>query len=404
MRVIFHIDINAFFASAEVSRNPDLSGKPLVVCGKSSRSIITTASYEAREFGIHSAMPLFQAQRLCKNLLIRPVDFELYRTLSNKFFELISCYSDLLEVASIDECYVDMTDYINQNKIGPIELAKEIQSAIYNSLNLNVSIGISPNKFLAKMASDMKKPNGITMLTKSNFKELLWPLPIEDMYGVGKKTQPKLIKEGILTIKDIADYKNYDKLRWIAGNHAIILHRLANGIDHSKINISRNQLKSVGNSITLPYDTCDEEVLNKTLYDLSKQVSNRMIQRDLLGSTISITIKYTRFRSVNRQIILNSSVNDFEIIVSTSKSLFEKHYDGSPLRLLGVSVSNIIHVSDYKEQLNLFKPVKDEVIQLSQTDELIDQLNKKLKEKKIFKASSIIKKKKIQNKYSENYE
>lgn len=401
MQIIFHIDINAFFASAEVSKHPELAGKALVICGKSSRSIITTASYEARAYGIHSAMPLFQAQRLCSDLLIRPVNFELYRNLSNQFFEIVAGFSDQLEVASIDECYVDMTEYIKKTSKDPYFVAKEIQNKVFEAIGINVSIGVSYNKFLAKMASDMKKPKGITILTKSNFKEKLWPLAIKDMYGVGKKTQPKLIEAGISTIRDVADYNNFDKLRWITGNHAIILHRLANGIDHTKINTTRNQLKSVGNSTTLPRDSDDEIELNQTLYDLSMQVSNRMKKRDLLGSTVSITIKYTRFRSVTRQTVLERSVNDFETILAIAKTLFENNYEGIPVRLLGVSMSNIIHRKEYKEQLSLFRPVDENVFKKDETEEIIKSVNKLLNSNKVIRASSLIKKNKVQSKYLE---
>ncbi len=158
MQIIFHIDLNAFYASAEISRNPNLEGKPLVISGKSKRSIITTASYEARKFGIHSAMPLFQAYKKCKNLIVLPADFELYHRLSNEFFSILSSYSEILEVASIDECYVDVTKVIQDKNYHPVELARRIQNDVYEQLNLKCSIGISPNKFLAKMASDMKKP------------------------------------------------------------------------------------------------------------------------------------------------------------------------------------------------------------------------------------------------------
>ena len=213
MQVIFHIDLNAFYASAEISRNPSLKGKPVVISGKSKRSIITTASYEARKYGIHSAMPLFQAKQLCKDLIILPADFELYHRLSNEFFTIIASYSEILEVASIDECYLDVTAIIQEKKIHPVVLAKDIQTKVYEQLNLQCSIGISPNKFLAKMASDMKKPMGITVLTRNNLKEVMWPLDIKDMFGIGKKTQPKLRAVGINTIGDLADYKNYDNYR-----------------------------------------------------------------------------------------------------------------------------------------------------------------------------------------------
>lgn len=345
MQVVFHIDLNAFYASAEVARNPKLENKPLVISGKSRRSIITTASYEARKFGIHSAMPLFQAYQKCKNLIVLPVDFEYYHRLSNDFFNIIASYSEILEVASVDECYVDVTKYIENGQYLPVELAKKIQEDIYHKLHLKCSIGIAPNKFLAKMASDMKKPMGITVLTRSNIKEKMWPLDIQKMFGIGKKTEEKLKMVGIYTIKDIANYANYDLLKQIVGKNALVLYRKANGIDNRVVNAKQNELKSVGNSTTLSYDTTDETILNDTLKMLAKQVSSRAKKRNLVGNSISLTIKYTRFESINRQTSLNSYINDYEIILSTAKILFDNNYTGRPIRLLGISLNlSLIHI------------------------------------------------------------
>lgn len=397
MQIIFHIDLNAFYASAEISRNPKLEGKPLVISGKSKRSIITTASYEARKFGIHSAMPLFQAYKKCKNLIVLPADFELYHRLSNEFFSILSSYSEILEVASIDECYVDVTKVIQDKNCHPIELAKKIQNDVYEQLNLKCSIGISPNKFLAKMASDMKKPMGITILTRSNLRELMWPLDIKNMFGIGKKTQPRLRKVGIMTIGDIANYNNYNKLRQIIGKNALLLYRRANGIDNRVVDTKQNELKSVGNSITLPQDTLDEIVLLDTLKQLARQVSMRATKRNLISNSISITIKYTRFESVNRQTTINSYINDYEYILSTAKMLFDAHYDGRPVRLLGISLNNTINKKNYKEQLNIFNSTndikKDEDIQI-----IIENINNKF-EKTIVTKASAISKKNIQKKY-----
>ena len=359
MQIIFHIDLNAFYASAEISRNPNLEGKPLVISGKSKRSIITTASYEARKFGIHSAMPLFQAYKKCKNLIVLPADFDLYHRLSNEFFSILSSYSEILEVASIDECYVDVTKVIQDKNYHPVELARRIQNDVYEQLNLKCSIGISPNKFLAKMASDMKKPMGITILTRSNLKELMWPLDIKNMFGIGKKTQPRLREVGIMTIGDIANYNNYNKLRQIIGKNALLLYRRANGIDNRVVDTKQNELKSVGNSITLPHDTLDEIILLDTLKQLARQVSMRAAKRNLISNSISITIKYTRFESVNRQTTINSYINDYEYILSTAKMLFDAHYDGRPVRLLGISLNNTINRKNYKEQLNIFNSTND---------------------------------------------
>ena len=391
MQIIFHIDLNAFYASAEISRNPNLEGKPLVISGKSKRSIITTASYEARKFGIHSAMPLFQAYKKCKNLIVLPADFDLYHRLSNEFFSILSSYSEILEVASIDECYVDVTKVIQDKNYHPVELARRIQNDVYEQLNLKCSIGISPNKFLAKMASDMKKPMGITILTRSNLKELMWPLDIKNMFGIGKKTQPRLREVGIMTIGDIANYNNYNKLRQIIGKNALLLYRRANGIDNRVVDTKQNELKSVGNSITLPHDTLDEIILLDTLKQLARQVSMRAAKRNLISNSISITIKYTRFESVNRQTTINSYINDYEYILSTAKMLFDAHYDGRPVRLLGISLNNTINKKNYKEQLNIFNSTND-IEKDKDIQTIIENINNKFEKTIVTKASDISKK------------
>lgn len=400
MQIIFHIDLNSFFASAEVSKHPELIGKPVVISGKSRRSIITTASYEARKYGIHSAMPLFKALELCKDLIVRPSNFALYNKLSSEFFEIVSSYSDKLEVGSIDECYVDVTDVIVKRKITPDVLALEIQNNVHKQLQLSCSIGIAPNKFLAKMASDMKKPMGITILTKSNIKEVLWPLSINDMFGIGKKTQPKLVELGILTIGDIAKHENYDKLRHIFGKNALVIYRKANGIDHSKINAARNELKSVGNSTTLEYDTTDDEFLKDVLKKLALQVATRAMKRNLISNNISITIKFTRFESISRQTIVSKYINDYETILSTAKMLFDMHYNGKPVRLLGISLNNTISKESYKEQISLFdKTVTKDDVKKDTISDLINDINEKLNSISVVKASSLTSKKEIQKKY-----
>lgn len=276
MQIIFHIDLNAFFASAETSQNPFLVGKPIAIARDSRRGIITTASYEARKYGIHSAMPLFKAKELCPNLIIIPPHFQLYKTLSHHFFNIIAEFSNKLEIASIDECYVDMTDYIQSHHISPYHLAQMIQKQVLNQLKLQCSIGIAPNKFLAKMASDMKKPMGITTITKTNYKEIIWPLPIEAMFGVGKKTAPKLIQMGIYTIGDLAKYSNYEYLKSIFGKNALLYYQKANGKDYSKINYSKNELKSVGNSMTFENDSNDETFIKNIFKKLSLEVSQKI--------------------------------------------------------------------------------------------------------------------------------
>lgn len=406
MQIIFHIDLNAFFASAEISHNPSLKGLPVVVCRESRRSIITTASYEARKFGIHSAMPLFKAKELCPHLVTVPPHFQLYKTLSQRFFEIIASFSKYLEVASIDECYIDMTDYIRQHHHSPYEVAKQIQKKVYQSLDLQCSIGIAPNKFLAKMASDMKKPMGITIITNSNFKKKIWHLAVGEMYGIGKKTVPKLHKIGIYTIGDLAKYENYEKIRPIFAKNTLIIYQKANGKDYSKINFSKNELKSVGNSTTFESDSNDEEFIKSVFHSLSQEVSLRAKKRNLLSQSISITLKYTREQSKTKQMVISQYTNDHETIYATALLLFESIYHGEKLRLVGVSLNHVIHQEDLNIQMSLFEKTQEspkETLPHS-TDQLIDHLQKTFPHSKVMKASSLLKEENIQKKYLKNNE
>ena len=188
-RVYFHVDLNAFFASAEVLLNPSLAGKPMAVAGHTRRSVVSTASYEARKYGVSSGMSIHEAIRLCPDLIIQEGHYHYYEELSSQFIAIVSLYSARVEQASIDECYVDMTETIRMYE-RPLDLAWELQQRIRRETGLQCSIGIGPNLFLAKMASDMKKPMGITVLRIRDVPSIMWPLPIKDMRGIGKKTLP----------------------------------------------------------------------------------------------------------------------------------------------------------------------------------------------------------------------
>lgn len=396
MPVIFHIDLNSFFASCEIARNPSLKGKPIVVGGNSRRGVITTASYEARKYGIHSAMPLFQANKLCKDLIVLPIDMNLYKSTSEKFFKIINTYTANFEVASIDECYVDVTDILSGYE-NVIELAKKIQTEVFEKLHIGCSIGISNNRFLSKMGSDLKKPNGITILTKQNIRYFLWPLPVGDIHGIGKKTAAKLNDEGIITIGDFAKQENYSIIKQYLGKNALIFFNRANGNDIVRLNHSHNHLQSVGNSTTFQKDTDDVEEIKEYLKKLSLQVSQRAKKRDLISDNISITLKYTREYSVNRTYRLDEATNDFDKIYETSLLLFDLNFEERPLRLVGISLNNVISRKDYSKQLSIFN-YEDE--QISKTDEIIQDLQNQLsKEINITKASTLLNSDKNQEKY-----
>lgn len=391
VQVIFHIDMNAFFASCEINNRPEYKNKPLIVAHKSRRGIVSTASYEAREYGIHSAMPTYLALEKCPNLIIVEPHFDLYRKTSQQFFDIVSTYSNKIEVASIDECYVDVSDSVSEYG-GIIEMARKIQNQVLKELNLPCSIGISPNKFLSKMASDMKKPLGITMITRSNIKDTLWPLSIDEMFGIGKKTAPKLKLAGIKTIGDLANPKNFDTAHTILGKNTLIYYQHANGLDFSKVNAENRDLKSIGHSTTFQRDIRDESIMIETLQNLTKQVSLRAKKHALVGNNISLTLKYSRFESVVRSITIEDFTNDYEAIMANALILLERHYDGRPIRLLGVSLNNTISENKRMKQLTLFDYQNESEIVKNSTDILLENLNFKHKGK--FLRASQLKKRK----------
>ena len=404
MQIIFHIDLNAFYANAEISQNPSLKGKPLVISHDSRRSIVSTASYEARTYGIHSAMPTYKAKELCPDVVIVPPNFKLYKDLSHRFFDIIASFSSLLEVASIDECYVDMTDYVRKSNLSIEDIAREIQQKVYNELSLECSIGIAPNKFLAKMGSDLKKPMGITVITNSNFKEKIWHLPIGDMYGIGKKTAPKLIELGICTIGDLAKHENYEIVKSIFGKNTLIYYQRANGKDFSKMHYEHNDLKSVGHSTTFEHDSNDETFIKTMLRQLSLDVSKRAKKHQLVSNTICITLKYTREKSRTKQMIIDKYTNEFEDIYATAVLLLESIYNGEMIRLAGVSLNNTVKQDDVHIQMSLFEPEKQIEKQTSSVDNIIHDLNEQFKFDVLKKASDLIKDKPIQNKYLKSNE
>ena len=366
MRIIFHIDMNAFYANCEISQHPEFRGKPIVICHNSKRSVVSTASYEARQFGISSAMPLFMAKEKCSDLIVVEPHFNLYHELSQKFFDIVYTYSKKVEIASIDECYVDMSDYFTVTHAQPYVVAKEIQDRILSTLSLPCSIGISPNKFLSKMASDMKKPLGITIITQKNLK-------VGDMYGIGKKTAPKLEEAGIKTIGDIANYDNYQTIRQFLGKNTLIYYNRANGRDLSPVIYEDTDMKSIGHSTTFESDISDEDSLKEEFKKVCLTVSERASKHDMYSNCIVITLKYTRFHSVTRQMLVQDYINDYEKIYSYVMMLFTKHYTHEPLRLIGVTLNNVKRKDSIIQQMNIFDTKNNKTDPI---DSLIENINK----------------------------
>ncbi|MGG5255363.1 DNA polymerase IV [Neobacillus sp. SM06] len=353
-RVVLHVDMNSFYASVEMAYDPSLKGKPLAIAGnvEERRGIIVTCSYEARKFGVKTTMPLWEAKKLCPQLIVKPPNFDRYRAASLGMFELLRQYTHLVEPVSIDEGYLDITESFELG--APLQIAESIQKRILNELDLPCSIGVAPNKFLAKMASDMKKPLGITVLRKRDIEKVLWPLSAAEMHGVGKKTASKLEEIGILTIGDVAN-GNEIQLKALLGINGIRLKERANGIDYRPVDPeSVSDFKSIGNSTTLPKDIANQQELFSILDSLADKVSTRLKRKNVLATTLGITIRYKNRKTITRSKKLDNAISRKEEIGELAKKLLLKHWSGDPVRLLGITGFDLVDQEHAFKQLDLF--------------------------------------------------
>ncbi|WP_188206088.1 DNA polymerase IV [Alkalibacillus aidingensis] len=353
-RIIFHVDMNSFYASVEIAYRPELKGKPVAIAGdpEKRKGIIVTSSYEARAKGVKTTMPLWQAYDLCPDLIALKPNFPRYKEASNQIFSLLAEITPFVQPISIDEGYMDVTDY--DGELTPVELAQWIQRRILDELDLPCSIGIAPNKFLAKMASDMKKPLGITILRKREIQEKLWPLPIGEMYGVGKKTEEKLKQIGIETIGDLAKC-NILTLKNLLGVNGERLQQRANGVDNREVDPDAvHDFKSIGNSQTLSFDTTDENEIQRLISQLSKSVSDRMANKQVVSENIQLMIRYHDRKTITRSRQLREFVESKEEINGLALDLFYAHWNGEPIRLIGVTAQSLTHKDEVSKQLDLF--------------------------------------------------
>ncbi|WP_077326845.1 DNA polymerase IV [Virgibacillus siamensis] len=374
-RVIFHVDMNSFYASVEMAYNPKLKGIPLAIAGnpEERKGIVVTSSYEARAKGVKTTMPLWQARRLCPELLVLRPNFDRYRTASREIFKMMAGITALVQPVSIDEGYMDVTDC--QELGNPLEIAKNLQGRIKRELDLPSSIGIAPNKFLAKMASDMKKPMGITVLRKRDLSRKLWPLPIAEMYGVGEKTAAKLQGININTIGDLANGDLY-QLKQVLGINGERLQNRANGIDTRPVDPDAvHEFKSIGSSQTLPADTTDDAEIRKLMNLLAENVERRMKRKQAAGKSIQITIRYYDRRTITRSKKLHSYIENKQDILYFANELLQKHWNLDPIRLLGITVQDVEEKRYIAQQLSLFTYEKE--AKKENLYEAIEKLNEK---------------------------
>lgn len=388
-KIIMHIDLNAFFATAECINDPSLEGKPLIVAGKNRRGIVSTASYEARKYGIHSAMPTYQAIRLCPSVIVKEGNFDLYHRLSNQFFDFIRRYTKIIEVASIDECYADMTEAMKDCK-DPVEYLTSLQNKLFEETKLKCSIGLSTTKFLAKMASDIKKPMGITIIRKKDIEKIIYPLPIKDMYGIGKKTYPRLMRMGIKTIGDLAKDDSEEVKKTLGKGYSVYKDWLR-GKGSDEVHTEDPDPKSIGHSSTFLFDTDDYDEIKEKIYQLSEEVSIRAKKEEKIGSTIQLVLKDSNFKTINRSQTIQNPTNETENIFNVAMNLFDKNFKNTQIRLVGVTLQNLMGKNNYRVQMSLFDIEMHK--EKCATRLLINELNTKTNNKKelFMRASDLLK-------------
>lgn len=378
--MIIHLDMDAFFASVEVRERPELAGLPVVVGGPSkSRGVVAAANYEARKFGIFSAMPMSQASRLCPDLHILPVNMPLYVSVSKKIHEIFNRYTPEIEPLSLDEAFLDVSGSLKLFG-SAAEIARRIKNEIKQELQLVVSAGIAPNKFVAKIASDFDKPNGFVVVEEKDMQAFLDPLPVKRIWGVGKKTEIQLNNYGITTIKDLRNQSE----RWLIdrfGKQGDHIFRLANGQDKRDV-ISDAKAKSISSESTFIEDISNKETLIAYLSHLTEQVAARLREKDRKGKTVNIKIRFHDFTTIVRSKTLAQSSNQTEEIWQTVKSLFNTALPAGrvSIRLLGVGVSGF--VNDHTFQGDLFS----EESKFDELDEVTDKINQRFGKLKIHRG------------------
>jgi len=352
-KAIIHLDMDAFYAAVEVLDNPSLRGKPVIVGGSQKRGVVSSASYESRRFGVHSAQPIAAAMRLCPKGVFLPVRMFRYREVSDQVFEIFDRFTPLVEPLSIDEAFLDVTGSVRL--FGPPEeIARIIKRAVIQEIGITVSAGVAPTKFVAKIASDLQKPDGLTVVPEEKVKAFLEPLSIDKLWGVGKVTQEALALLGVRTIGDLSRL-SLEVLESNFGKHGTHLHLLSQGVDDRDVEVSR-EVKSIGHEETFAHDVLDMEAIRKELLSLATKVSRRLRCEGFVGKTVTLKVKYNDFVQITRSETLPEVTEDGGEIFRRSWGLLDKTEVGKrPVRLLGISVSHLYPQGEDR-QLSLFQP------------------------------------------------
>jgi DNA polymerase IV len=387
-RVILHTDMNAFYCSVHEAVEPDkYRGKPIAVAGSVElrKGIVVTSSYAARSKGVKTGMQVREAFKVCPELIIIQPDFEQYRLFSKAFMQIAYSYSPLIEAMSIDECYLDITG----SKLfgSPLEIAQALQTRIRVELDLPCSIGIAPNKLLAKMASDMKKPNGISILRRRDVPQLLWDKPCAYLFGIGRQTGDKLSVLNIQTIGQLAAAEESFLIKHF-GVIGSWLKQAANGIDHSPVNPLNEASKSIGHTTTLPQNLTDKLDIDRVFLNLADQVARRLRRQHLMAGTIQITIRDPEMKTITRSFTPPAPTENADDIYHEACRLFHLHWKpGKAVRLLGITLQSLQDKEKSAMQLDLFdfekQPKKE------QLNQAMDRIRDKYGESALLTAGMI---------------
>ena len=341
LRKIIHVDMDAFFAQIEQRDHPPYKNKPLIVGGPLNRGVVSTASYEARKYGIHSGMPLSRAKRQCPGGTYVPVNMEKYLRESTKIRKIFSTFTPLVEIVGCDEGFLDVTGC--EKLFGDVlEIAKRIKGKIYEDTNLTSSAGIGPNKFFAKLASNMGKPNGLTVLdNKPEIMKKIKLLPVSYIWGVGHVTNKELNALGIETIGDLASTP-LELIEARFGEPGKVIHGLANGIDNRAV-VPNHEVKSIGRELTFRRDIDDFSILRSTLLLLSQKISRNMRLKGYKGKIVTLKVRFSDFKTISRRITLKQyTYGIFDIQKSAISILENIDLERKKIRLIGVSVSGLM--------------------------------------------------------------
>jgi DNA polymerase-4 len=350
-RIILHIDMNAFFASVEQQSNPELRGKPIAVIGAAKRTVITTCSYEARAFGVKTGMNSWEARQKCPELIFVVGNNRKYTYTSTEIIKIFRAYTPMVEVFSIDEAFLDVTGSLALFG-SPERIAHEIKARIRERFGLTCSVGIAPNKLLAKLASDMQKPDGLTVIPPDGIARIMERVPIQDLCGIGKKMQQQLSKFGIKSCGELARFP----VEVLKRNFGVVgerLHYMALGVDHAPVvpEEEAEEVKSVGHSTTLDRDITDRAEILLYLLQLSEMVGRRARRYSVAGRTVTLTVRYQDFTTFSRQESRDSYTNNSEEIYQAALKILAGIELTQPVRLLGVRITNL---RQHTEQLPLF--------------------------------------------------